>query len=80
MESMKTCQEITLDIERGKYEKLSISEKWAIKMHLIICKPCQDYEKDSALIDRLLRKRFKNLNQYKFTSEEKKELIKQLGN
>ena len=75
---MKTCQEITLDIERGKYVKLSVKEKLAIKMHLFICKPCKGYSHDSKIIDDLLKKKFKDLSKYKFTEEEKIELIRKL--
>jgi len=79
MGSMKTCQEITLDIERGKYVKLSIKDKLAVKMHLLICKPCQNFSKDSKIIDDLLKKKFSDLSKFEFSEEEKAAMISKLG-
>ncbi len=76
---MKTCQEITLYIERGKFEKLSIKDKLAIKIHLLICKPCQNFNKDSKIIDELLKKKFKDFRKYKFTEEEKNKMTENLS-
>ena len=74
---MKTCEEITLNIERGRYEKLSVKELLAIKMHLIICKPCHNYRKDSELIDKLLQEKYKNgAEEYTFSFEEKEAIKK----
>ena len=71
---MKTCEEITKDIERGFYQDLSLKERLAIKVHLVICKPCQNYEKDSNLIHELLLKKYKDLREYKFSLKEKEAL------
>ena len=76
---MKTCQEITLDIEQDKFEKLSLKDKLAIKMHLFICKPCRNFKKDSKLIDLMLKKKFKDLSRYKFSKKEKLAMIEKLN-
>ncbi|MBL1280626.1 MAG: hypothetical protein COA33_010150 [Fluviicola sp.] len=69
---MRNCEEISNDIERGRYKKLSVKELIAIKMHLLICRPCADYKKDSDLIDLLLQKKYENgAPKYEFSEEEK---------
>ena len=74
---MKNCEEITLDIERGHYKKLSVKELVTIKMHLIICKPCHNYKRDSEMIDKLLHEKYKNgAEEYKFSPEEKEAIKK----
>lgn len=72
---MKGCEEITLDIERGRYNSLSVKELIEIKMHLLICKPCADYKKDSDLIEQLLQEKYKQgATKYSFSREEKEAL------
>ena len=69
---MKTCEEITMDIERGRYEKLSVKELVTIKMHLLMCKPCANFKRDSDLIEELLQKKYKQGEaKYTFSAEEK---------
>lgn len=77
---MKNCEEITLDIERGHYEKLSVKELVSIKMHLVICKPCHNYKKDSDFIDQLLQKKYsEGAEEYIFSAEEKEAIKKACG-
>jgi len=72
---MKSCEEITLDIERGRYEKLSVKELVTIKMHLMLCKPCANYKRDSELIEQILQKKYSNGEErYTFSVEEKEAL------
>ena len=75
---MKTCQQITEDIEKGIVRKLSIRERIALRVHLKICRDCKNYAKDSQILDRLLRLQSKQMKDYKFTPGEKKDLIKKL--
>lgn len=53
---MKSCKDITLLIEKSKEKKLSLREKWQIKMHTKICKFCENYNVDSQFLDGLLKK------------------------
>ena len=68
---MKGCQEITELVERSKVSRLSLGERLAIRMHNSICKECRQYFKDSALIDKMLSKKFRDMREYHFSSEEK---------
>lgn len=72
---MRGCQEITELVERSKVSRSSIGERLAIRMHNSICKECRQYFKDSALIDKMLSsKRFRDMREYKFSSEEKEKI------
>ncbi len=77
---MRTCQEITEDIEKGNIQKLSVKDKLVIRLHQKICPDCKQYAKDSVILDRLLRHQFKNQKKYKFTSDEKARLRDRLTN
>tara|TARA_R110002072_G_scaffold282761_3_gene445941 strand:- start:5685 stop:5930 length:246 start_codon:yes stop_codon:yes gene_type:complete len=72
---MKNCEEISNDIEKGHYEKLSVKELVSIKFHLLICKPCTNYKRDSDFIDRLLEKKYaEGAPKFEFSDEEKTRL------
>ena len=75
---MKNCLEITEDIEKGNVQKLSIRERIAIRMHLRLCPNCKHYARDSKILDRLLRLKSKQINNYKFSPEEKEAIINKL--
>ena len=75
---MKYCQEITEMLERSSVEKLSFMNTMNVKFHLIICKACKMYSKDSIAMDQLLTKRFKKIDQYSFTKLEKENLKQKL--
>lgn len=53
---MKSCKDITLLIEKSKDKKLSLREKWQVRMHTKICKFCDNYNVDSHFLDGLLKK------------------------
>lgn len=53
---MKSCKDITLLIEKSKHKKLSLREKWQVRMHTKICKFCDNYNVDSHFLDGLLKK------------------------
>lgn len=75
---MKYCQDITEMIERTAVERLSFSDKMALRFHLMICKTCKRYFDDSKAMDALLTKRFKKVDQYAFSKVEKDKLKGQL--
>ncbi len=77
---MKNCEDTTLDVERSSFERLSIKDRLALRMHLAMCPQCRKYFKDSTTIDTLLKKRFSHLGEeYKFTQEEKDEMKRKLA-
>ena len=76
---MKNCQDTTQDIERSSFVRISLKDRLGIRLHLSMCKDCQRYFKDSRAIDQLLKKRFKDLDEYKFTSEEKEDLKRKIA-
>ena len=67
---MKDCQEITSDIEKSKLAKISLGNKLAIRIHLMLCKTCRSFSKDSRIIDKLLSRKFRQQKNYKFSPEE----------
>lgn len=75
---MKTCQDITQDIERSTFERLSLKNRMELKLHLSICPDCKSYFKDSRLIDKLLAKKYKNKIVYKYSKLEKEALKERL--
>jgi len=72
---MKDCQDITELVERSKFDRISLGDRLAIRMHSTICKDCRQFFKDSeALDDMMTSKTFKHLGEYSFTNDEKDEL------
>ena len=76
---MKDCQQITEEIEKGYVTRLTTKERLGIRMHVMICPPCRQYFKDSATIEKLLSRKFKQPEKYSFSLEEKESLKKKLG-
>jgi predicted anti-sigma-YlaC factor YlaD len=75
---MKKCQDITQDIERSAFDRLTLKDKLSIRFHLSMCKTCRSYFKDSKTIDGMLKKKFTHLSQHKFSQQEKDNLKKNL--
>ena len=76
---MKTCEEITLLIESENYRVLPRRDRMAATVHLLMCKGCKDYKKDSKLIHKMLQVKFKDLSSYEFSLEEKAALQQKLS-
>lgn len=53
---MKSCKDITLLIEKSKEKKLSLRERFQIKIHTKMCKFCHNYNLDSTFLDNLLKR------------------------
>jgi hypothetical protein len=76
---MKDCQAITELLERSKFERLSWSNRLAIRFHGGLCRQCRHYFRDSEIMDALLSsKRFKHLSEYTFSPAEKDSLKKRI--
>ena len=80
-----SCKKSSEKIEESKYKKLSFFEATALKIHLSMCKHCQDYQKYSAQLDDLLAKEFggeimeTSQLEISLTPEEKQKLIERLS-
>ena len=72
---MKTCEEITGLYEQGKIRRISLSDKIALGTHRRICKDCRNYFKESDMLDKMLTRKFKDLGNYKFSSQEKEDIV-----
>ena len=50
MKMMASCEDASFLIDKSAYTKLSCSEKMSMKLHLLSCKFCRAYQKDSLII------------------------------
>jgi hypothetical protein len=79
-----SCEKTSKKLEKSRYEKLSFIEATTLKIHLAMCKHCQDYKKYSAQLEEFLEKEFggEKLNESQMeislTPEEKQKLIDRL--
>ena len=76
---MRDCQDITKDIDQSTFERLKLIDRLAIRAHNSICKPCRHYFKDSKIIDRVLRRKYRHLREYSFSIEEKQQIKDKLS-
>lgn len=67
---MLSCKKATELVERKQDSKLSFKEGFQLKLHLLVCKTCSEYEKQSKLINKALDKFLQH------TDENEKVLIK----
>lgn len=74
---MGKCREITEKIEQLKFEDLGFWGRFKVKLHLLMCKACQNYLKDSNAIDRFIHAQQEKIIA-KYSPEEKQELLNQL--
>lgn len=79
METVKRCEQYTLDVERSKFQALSVKERIALKVHVGICPKCRRFVKDSQQLDLWLKRRFQQAErEFHFTPEEKEHLKSKL--
>jgi hypothetical protein len=50
----KSCQEIALLSEKKQYKEASFWERLRIKMHILYCERCRNYEKDNKQLSSIL--------------------------
>ena len=67
---MLSCKKATELVERKHENKLTLKEGFQLSLHLLMCKTCSVYEKQSKLLNKALNQFFKN------KGESEKELIK----
>ncbi len=49
---MLSCDQATELVEKKLYFRLSLKERIQLSLHLMFCKPCSNYKKQSYLIER----------------------------
>lgn len=76
---MKNCEEITMDMERARFQRLSARERMELRLHVAMCKNCRGYYRDSKKIHTLLAKHFSKLEEHTFSAKEKEEMKKRLA-
>jgi hypothetical protein len=69
-----TCKTASEFIEKRKNNSMTLKERVQLKIHLLICKVCRYYEKQSAIIDKLLHLKSKQQAETKHTDKEIEEL------
>ncbi|WP_052598698.1 hypothetical protein [Aureispira sp. CCB-QB1] len=76
---MYTCKKATQLIEKEATENLSILTKIRLKMHLMMCKACAAYKKQSQLLSFWIKnKKASNVEQMGLSEDFKKEMIKKM--
>ena len=78
MDTVKTCEQITLDYEKSKFQTLSVKDRLEQRMHFAICSKCRRYSKDSKKMDMWLKRRFQLSEEVQFSNQEKEKLKEQL--
>lgn len=58
---LNNCNETSILSLRSKEEKLTLREKIEMKIHLRFCKCCQNFTKQSDLIDKIMRGYFEEM-------------------
>lgn len=77
---MKGCQEITELIEKGKLTSLPTSDRMALRVHLLFCKLCREFKKDSEILDKALKRALSTTKEIAYSPAEKEALITILTN
>lgn len=80
---MLSCQKATFLIEKGNGKPLSFMDKLQLSMHLKMCSKCADYQKQSVLIEKLLKSNHKNnsnLSNFKLSDTSKLRIQRAIDN
>lgn len=73
------CHKATFLIEKKKIGKISVKEQLELKYHLAGCSVCRLFEKQSMLIDLIVKRHFsEDAKTFKLSSTLKKELSKKI--
>ncbi|MBT3208452.1 MAG: hypothetical protein HN704_10320 [Bacteroidetes bacterium] len=73
-----SCLKATELIEKKYHFHLSIIEKLQLKTHKIICKPCNEYDKQSKIIENSITRNQKNKSMNFDIEQLKKQIITKL--
>jgi predicted anti-sigma-YlaC factor YlaD len=73
------CKRIIRKIEKRSFGLPSKTDRVEIQFHLSYCKSCRNYEKTSAVLDKMLQAMYSVARPMEFTTSEKNELIHKLN-
>ena len=71
---MMTCEDATLMMTRSEYEKLSYMNNIRLRMHIMLCKPCQSFNKQNKLITEKYNELLASENGHVLSDAKRKEL------
>lgn len=69
-----SCKKATEMVEQNKIVSLTLLDKVKLKLHLSVCNACRNYQKQSALINQVLKKYFYANNNYESNALKNDEL------
>lgn len=52
---MLNCKEVSKLVSKSKEQKLGLWERFMLRMHIWICGPCTEYEKNSSYLSSAMR-------------------------
>jgi hypothetical protein len=55
---MLSCAKATELIDKRSVTSISCNEKWQLKFHTMMCKACNEYQKQSIILDNILNNDF----------------------
>ncbi|QWF71596.1 zf-HC2 domain-containing protein [Methylomonas paludis] len=50
---MPSCREISALVSKGLDKQLSLSERFAVRCHLMICRACRNFQKHSLIMRKI---------------------------
>ncbi|CAD6872236.1 zf-HC2 domain-containing protein [Methylomonas fluvii] len=59
---MRSCRDITALVSQGLDKKLSLGERLAIGLHVMMCSSCRNFQSQSQFIRRAAKGYIKNLH------------------
>jgi hypothetical protein len=72
------CEKVVLIVEQSFWQKLNFWKISRMRFHLLICKKCSEYEKDSTVLHRILCSTKSSKSQEHLDDNEKEKLKKAL--
>ena len=72
------CEEAAVNVEKSLWQRLNFVTWMKTRWHLYLCENCQEYEKDSKALHRILCTLKKKKNVEPLNTEEKNKLKKAL--
>ncbi len=79
VELMITCDKVTYLVDLKELKPLSFKEKLNLRIHTAMCKCCKNYETDSKVLLRLLKRLNHSNSELNLSPAEKKEMQKKLN-
>ena len=76
-----SCEKATEIIEKGKVVTLNFKEVLSLKIHLMMCSPCANYNRLSNQIDEILKESLtSNTNEIKLSEAKKQSILNAVNN